>query len=168
MTTTTKSTPKKFNFTVKALDALKAPSEGRYYVYDARTPALALCITVTNKRTFYLYRRVQGKPQRILLGTYPPLTIEQARDLANVNHASIAFGNDPNAAKALRRQEKTLGEVWQYYLEKHLIEKHSPRTVQSDTSRWQWLEPWAERKMSTITAKEVSDLHAKIGREGAP
>jgi hypothetical protein len=64
----TKRKPRRINFTKAALESIRPPSEGRLYVYDERMPGLALCITAADSRTFYVYRKINGKPERILLG----------------------------------------------------------------------------------------------------
>ena len=40
----------------------------RAYFYDKRTPGLALCVTAAGGKTFYLIRRVHGRPRRSALG----------------------------------------------------------------------------------------------------
>ena len=51
-----KREPRKINFTKPKLIALDPPVKGREYVYDARTPGLAICITEKGAKTFYYYR----------------------------------------------------------------------------------------------------------------
>ncbi len=49
----------RFSFTRAAILAVKPPTDQeRVYVYDKRTPALALCVTKSGSRTFYVYRRI--------------------------------------------------------------------------------------------------------------
>lgn len=96
----------RFSFTRAAILAVKRPTDQeRVYVYDKRTPALALCVTQGGGRTFYVYRRIHGRPVRVRLGRFPEMTIDQARKQAAVVLAEIARGNDPQEQKrALRRQ----------------------------------------------------------------
>ncbi len=96
----------RFSFTRAAILAVKPPTDQeRVYVYDKRTLALALCVTRGGSRTFYVYRRIHGRPVRVRLGRSPEMTIDQARKQAAVVLAEIARGNDPQEQKrALRRQ----------------------------------------------------------------
>ena len=56
----------------------------------------AILITGNGAKTFYLYRKVDGKPEQIRLGPYPDLTVEQARRMADEKNGAIARGEDPN------------------------------------------------------------------------
>ena len=88
---------KTLNFTVKALDSLPPADPGkRSYHYDTNTRSLALAVTDRGTKTFILYRWIQGKPERILLGHYldgnQGMTIEQARGKASEHIGAISKG----------------------------------------------------------------------------
>ncbi len=68
------------NFTKQALDKLPLPQAGkRLEAYDSKVKGLLIRVTSSNTKTFTVYRRVNGTPQRVKLGHYPDMTIEQAR-----------------------------------------------------------------------------------------
>ena len=75
-----KTPPRKINLTKTAIQAIEPPASGRTYTYDTKQPGLAVCTTAAGTKTFYLYRKVNGKPERIRLGVWPELTVEQARE----------------------------------------------------------------------------------------
>ena len=100
-------------FTKAAIYSLKPPTQGREYLYDTKTPALALCITHTGAMSFYVYRRVNGRPERIRLGGFPEIGPEQARKLADQVNGKIAAGMNPQQAKRVGRGEMTMGELWE-------------------------------------------------------
>ena len=72
------------NFTKEALTAMRLPETGQRAVYhDAKTTGLQLRVTHTGVKTFSLFRRVKGGlPERVTLGRFPDMTIDQARKLA--------------------------------------------------------------------------------------
>ena len=110
----------RFNFTRAAIMAVTPPTDqDRVYVYDKRTPALALCVTRSGSRTFYVYRRIHGRPVRVRLGRFPEMTIAQARKQAAVVLAEIARGNDPQEQKRALRRQCTLRELFDHYVETH-------------------------------------------------
>jgi integrase len=152
-------------FTVKILDTLSIPATGRQYLYDSKTPSLALCVTQAGTKTFYLYRRVHGKPQRIRLGRYPQLTIDQARDAAARENARIADGADPQAERRARRHEMTLGELWDHYRANHLAVRGATSTRVSEASRFDtcWAD-WSGRRLSTITREQVIAQHVALSK----
>lgn len=72
----------RLNFTKRVLDRLTLPREGVAYFYDTDTKGLAISVGKTGRKSFLLYRRIQGRPERIKIGRYPDVSIEQARKLA--------------------------------------------------------------------------------------
>ena len=123
--TTQKSLPKRINFTVAALQAASCPAgKGRTWLYDTRTPGLACMVTESNVRTFYVYKKVQGRPQRVRLGGFPSVSIEQARKLSANVTARIAGGGDPQSEKRMARAMMTLGALWEWLPDEGL--NHDP------------------------------------------
>jgi hypothetical protein len=108
-----------FVFTNKALEKLSIPVIKRSYYYDTTTRGLALYVTATGVKKFFVYRRVHGRPERIIIGRIIEVTLEQAREKAQVINAQIADGKNPQAARRAIRQDITLGELWTLYLERH-------------------------------------------------
>ncbi|UPH72226.1 Arm DNA-binding domain-containing protein [Abyssibius alkaniclasticus] len=71
------------NFTKAALS--KAPAAvkgGKDYYYDEREKGLVMAVTGAGTKSFYLYKRIDGKPERLLLGRFPDISVENARKLA--------------------------------------------------------------------------------------
>jgi hypothetical protein len=58
----------KLNFTKAAIESLPPPAKGWAYHYDTKTRGLAIGISHTGARSFVVYRKVLGKPERITLG----------------------------------------------------------------------------------------------------
>ena len=121
--------PEKITFTVARLTALTPPSKGRTYIYDAKSP-LALCVTSAGSKTYYVYKWYDGKPSRIRLGKFAELSLDAARDAAKGTIGDIAAGGDPAAMRRSRRQERTLEELWEDWLEVHA--KPRKKTWQDD------------------------------------
>ncbi len=62
-------------------------------------------------------RRVNGRPVRVTLGRFPPMTVESARRLAYEHLARMAEGINPNAEKReAKARALSLGEVLDDYL----------------------------------------------------
>lgn len=85
--------------TARALDSLPLPSRGRIEYFDDGLPGFAVRVFPSGRRVFTLLYRLKGgrtsKKERIDLGTYPPLSLAQARALAAKLKAEIQLGNDP-------------------------------------------------------------------------
>ena len=141
--------------------ALPAPAEGRCYIYDSKVPGLAVCVTAAGSRTFYLYRWVNGRPQRIRIGACADLGVEAARTKARKLVGEMANGVNPQDAKRAARGEPTFGETFGLYLEHAKGYRKSWRQDQGTFGRY--LGPLANRKVSAITRDDVRHLHATIG-----
>lgn len=154
-----------FNFTKKALDALPLPPVGKRTFYDdSHTRGLRLVVHPGSTKTFILYRKIDGRPERITLGHYPDTTIEQARGKASGHIGEIAKGNNPQEAKRKVRAEMTVGELFTRYLTHHA--KLHKKTWMEDQSQFErYLSGWATRRLSAVRKTDIQALHAKVGHE---
>ena len=155
------------NFTKAALQAIEAPTNRRRDIYrDEKSKGLYLFVTAGGKKTFYLYRKIQYKPEQIRIGPFPDLTVSQARKKAEELNGLIAQGSNPQEAVRGRREELTLGELFKEVLERHLEPHKRPKTVKEYKRQFEvHLKPWKSRKLSRIHQRDVAQLHSKIGQE---
>jgi hypothetical protein len=156
---------KRLKFTVRALASIKRPDDpqGRLWVYDAEKPGLAALLTGNGAFSFYLARRIMGKPSRVRLGGRE-MTIDQARDEVDRLNGEIVGGGDPSERHRQERKGSTLGELWESYRDEHLKVRCSNRTLVTDESRFvTCLDDWKGRKASSISEADVRALHAKLG-----
>lgn len=150
------------NFTKKAITNLPLPTNGRTTYHDRTKRGLKLLVRPSGTKTFFLYRKIQGKPERIMIGRFPELTIEQARKEVDKLNAKIAEGINPNEEKRAIRNEITLGELFNQYLEQHA--KIYKKSWQEDQSQFRrYLSDWGAKKLSAITKKQIQKLHADVG-----
>ena len=153
----------KVNFTKAIITAKVAPATGRTYLHDAKEAGLVLMVTAAGRRTFQLYKKHKGRPVRVTLGTWPEITVEQARKKARDAKADLDAGINPNDALRQERQEMTFAGLFNQYMERHA--KPRKRTWQEDQNQFdRYLGSLANKKLSTITRKDVAALHGKIGK----
>jgi hypothetical protein len=156
----------RINFSKRTLDGLEPPRSGdRRWGYDAKVPGLALMVTATGRKTFYLYKKVDGQPQRVRIGDFPTVTINQARSAAGKLIGEIAAGGDPQGRRREKRTEQTLGALFDGWLNQY-AKVHLRTWAESERIFKCYLEPWRNRRLSTITRANVSALHAKVGAAG--
>ena len=153
------------NFTKAALlKAPAAPKGGKDYYYDEREQGLVLAVTPAGTKSFYLYKRVERRPERILLGRFPDISIENARKLAASAKGKIAGGKNPQKERRAIRAEMTFGALFTEYLEKYSkVHKRSWAYDEREVNKF--LSHWFKRRISTIEKAEVERLHAKVGKE---
>jgi integrase len=154
----------RFNFTKRAIDALPLPkNEQRAYYYDTQVRGLAIAVSPAGRRLFVLYRKVAGRPERITIGLYPDLSIEQARGKAEEMNSEIAQGGNPRNDQRLMKSENTLGEFFEIYLE-HFAKVHKRTWKKQDVTNFKHLQHWRNLKLSAIRKIDVVNLHTAIGR----
>jgi integrase len=165
-----KAKASRIRFTKDALNRIKPPASGRIYTYDESTRGLTLCTTAAGTQSFYLYRKVAGKPERIRLGGWPELTIEQARRAAASHNGKIAEGQNPVIAIRAKRQAPTLSKVFDLFVVLPTRTKakrpKSPVTLRNYRQIWRtYLADWQERKLSGISKGDIEKLHNRLGVE---
>lgn len=155
----------KLNFTKAALLKAPAPAKGkRDYYYDQKEQGLQMAVTPGGSKSFYLYKRVDGRPERILLGRFPDISVENARKLAAEAKGKIAGGKNPQKERRAIRAEMTFEALFGNYMTKYSkVHKRSWRYDEREVNKF--LSHWFKRKISSIDRAEVERLHAKIGKE---
>ncbi len=109
-----------------------------------------------------LYRKIQGKPERITIGRFPEATIEQARKQVDILNAKIASGVNPNAEKRSLRSEMTIKGLFEKYLEGYA--KVYKKSWQEDANQYRrYLKRWKNRRLSSIRKAHIQKLHAEVG-----
>jgi len=161
----------RLNFTKAALDALPLPAAGqRVAVLDAKAPGLQLRLTSSGAKTFCVFRRVRGggSPERVTLGRYPTMSIEQARRRASEITAAMENGTNPAEVLRAQKGELTFGDLFKDYLDRHA--KPRKRSWKDDEQRYQqYLEkPLGGKKLSAINRQAIALLHANITKSGHP
>lgn len=103
--------PDRINFTKAALDELPSAENGHRYYYDTKVNGLCVGVGRTGRKSFVLYRRIESRPERIPIGPYPGLTVEQARNRALTLIGNIASGSNPAKEKRERDAEITFAGI---------------------------------------------------------
>lgn len=157
----------RINFTKGTVDALSLPELGRRNDYqDIKTPGLQLRVTPSGTKTFSVLRRVHGTLERITIGRYPDVSIEQARRKAAEINSDIAKGLNPGEVKRGRKAELTFSDLFQEYLERH--SKPTKRTWAEDDSKYRTYlaKPLGNKKLSAIDRASIAAIHSSITKAG--
>lgn len=162
----------KIKFTKKALLALQLPPEGkRVTFYDTEIPKLALRLTATGSRTFYVIKRSGASMAWMKLGPFPEMTVEQARVGAHKILAEFAEGANPAAARRAIREELTFIEALTLMLERKKKRDGSPISENTkrdylNTARLH-LTSINNDKLSHISRSDLKTIHSTVTRRSA-
>jgi integrase len=137
-------------------------------VYDTGLKGFGVRVSRAGTRTFFVRYRAAGQNRRLQLGSYPEMSLGDARDRARAALGDVARDLDPMAKLGRGREGVTFGDLASEYLERHA--KRNKRSWKEDqgTLDRDLLPAWCERKADSISRAEVHQvLDAVVGR-GAP
>lgn len=161
----------KFNFTKRTLDALAAPVGKRAIYHDTRTRGLGLLVQPTGHRAFFWFRKVRGVPTWKTIGTFPDLTVDQARAKADTNNTELAkwkASNYEGRNPFEQHDAPTLRVALDDYAEHRLKKTAKDPDKAIRSVNWmaeRYLASWLNRTLSAIRDEDVDKLHAKIGND---
>lgn len=152
-----------FNFTPESINRLPLPEKGIRTYRDGQHHALALYVTSAGAKTFFVRKRIQKRDQRVRIGSFPELTVAQARAQASLLAAEIEMGRDPLEAKRIElANSKTFEDIARSFIERQAKRRNkSWQAQQRDIQRY--LKPLLKKERSRISRDDVADLHEKIG-----
>jgi integrase len=159
----------KLNFTKAALFALPSPPKGkRAYYRDTQTRGLTLSVTESGTKSYLLYRKIHGKPEKVFIARFGDISVEEARNRATKLNAEIACGDNPAHGRRLARAEMTLEELFQQYIDRH-AKVNTKRWREAESKFKQYLDrgdaggiKLSDRRISSLRRADIALLHSKI------
>lgn len=157
-------------FTKTALSNLAMPAVGKRDSYfDTVVPKLALRVTHTGSKTFYVVRRTGGQVVWLKVGVFPDMTVEQARKAAMNVLSEFAKGGNPAAVKRAVKAELIFGEAFEQFLAGKRKRDGTPLADKtkgdySDLLRL-YLDCIKSKKLSAIERSEIKAIHAKVTKK---
>lgn len=154
------------NFTRASIDALPGVAT-RTYFNDTAVRGLQLQVTPGGAKSFKVYKRVNGRPQRLHLGTYPDLNPAQARRLAQQALGQIAAGEDPTAVRrAARTRGTTLADAVEDFFATRALKPKTRYDYEKAMARG--FPDWMRRPLTEISKEAVVRRFSKLTDERGP
>jgi integrase len=159
--------------TDRRIRSLKAEGE-RVELMDGAVPGLGLRALPTGRKSWFLRYGPREARRRIVLGPYPALTLEAARNKARELVAGVKIGGrDPmaerEAERAARRKAEgaTFEALAACYLEEHAKRNKRLRAWKEDERklRVEVLPVWGSRPAAEIRRADVRELLERIATE---
>jgi integrase len=162
---------RRLNLTKHTIEKLAIPKDGRVEYHDNRVPGLGVMIRPTGGRVFFWYRRVKGRRTWKALGSFPDLSVEQARDKAQEINGTVAkwkAGDHEGPSPVEHTSEPLLSVVVESYIVKRLHgHAKNPERAEAEL-RWainKHLPPLLKKRMGAIRRDDVRRLHDAIGEK---
>ncbi|MDN5940630.1 MAG: tyrosine-type recombinase/integrase [Nitrospira sp.] len=155
-------------FTDKQVNAFR-PRDRRYEVPEPGRTGLGMRVTPNGTKTWTFRYRLNRAQRRMVLDTYPTLSLVDARLKLAEAKKVLETGQDPGApvaaARAAERAAPTVEEMASAYLH-HATETMEPATVKEDRRiiAVELLKPWRGRLARDITRRDVMTLLNAVQR----
>ncbi len=146
--------------TAKAVDRVKTPVSGRVEHWDGALPGFGLRVTDKGIKSWVQMVRIHGKQARLTLGTYPDLSLGEARDKARANRRAIENGEDPRVAKLAARERPAdlFEDVAELFVERY-AKKKNKGWKETERIFTKYVDPrWGRRRLNSITRADVVAL----------
>ncbi len=158
-------------FTDKGIAALKPKAE-RYEVWEAGKTGLGVRVSTRGRKSWIYMYRFGGKARRMTIGTYPPLTLANARVLHAKAREVKEEGEDPGVSHiAKRRAERhahTVADLVEEYLEKHARPNKRSAAIDERVLKKEVVPVWGRRKAKDITRRDIITLLDGLVDRGSP
>ncbi|MDU8943490.1 tyrosine-type recombinase/integrase [Ovoidimarina sediminis] len=140
--------------TERSVKAAK-PEPKDYFLRDDQTRGFGLKVTPRGRKSFIAEGRIKGAgTKRITIGTYPALSVDQARREASKILADMQMGKDPKAEReAAMRANRSLSVVFEEFM---AGKERKPSTVRDYRGCFRLVfADWAKRPIAAITKADV-------------
>jgi integrase len=155
-------------FTSRWVAAVKSSATGQIDYFDVKPPNLGLRVSSSGRKTWFIMYRSKGRLRRLTLGTYPTLSLADARGRATAARHAVAEGEDPAVQKYDARHAPTMADLSTQYLDMYAkVHKRSWREDARLLHR-EIMPNWGHRRAFDITRRDVISLLDRIVERGAP
>lgn len=135
----------------------------RYWIWDELVPGLGVIVLPSGTKSWVLrYRTQSGKQRTHTLGRCAELHPDHAREAALEILRQARGGEDPTAARRLRRSIPTFTELSSRFAELH-YPHCKPRTVANYDGYWRLhiLPRWGQTRVDQLTAADIREMRLK-------
>jgi integrase len=142
----------------------KSQSQPQADYWDTKQKGFGLRVTLAGRKSWMImYRRADGRKIRHTFGTFPLMSLADARDQAKVLFGQVADGKDPAIEKAEEkaavRDAESFEAIADEFKTKYIAQKRPSTQLQYRTIIDRDLVPaWGNRKVRDITRADVKDL----------
>jgi len=158
----------RIKLTYRSAKAVRPPATGQIDYFDQRLPGFALRVTEHGHKSWTVLYRHGGRLRRLTLGTYPQVSLADARAKAREALLASVQGHDSAGEEQTERGAATVGELAHEYVEHHAKpNKRSWRRDQRILER-EVLPRWRHTKANAVTRRDVRQLLDDIVARGAP
>lgn len=165
----------KAKITKSFIESVEPPEKSELLVWDVLFPGFYVTIRPSGRKSFYAFYRLRNhKQQKIKLGDFPMMTVEEARDKYKELTNQVFDGLDP--AAVIRERAKIeefdpsrnglVVDLYEKYMAEHAIYK-KPRSRDNDRLYWNKhiIPRIGTKEVRAVTVGDISAIHKGISQE---
>jgi hypothetical protein len=150
------------SLTTMAVKRMRPPLTGRKETYDAKVPGLFLRVTQTGKKSWGLDFRFNGRRERLMLGSYPIVELDDARVAAMDALKAVRDGRNPAAEKRAAKNSKlspdTFRAVAELFVDRY-AKKNNRSWKETERIFKIYVAPvWKDRPLADIRRPDLINL----------
>jgi len=164
------TTARRAVLTDRLLKSLKpAPAGKRVVHWDTAKPSFGCRVTDRGVVSFFVIRRMHGKPQpvRVVLGRYPNISLAKARKLATAALGDLVSGVHPRESARLR-QVNTFGALADAFMHRPAAAKQRTAAKIEKTIERHLLPRWGTRVAADIKRSDAITMVEDLDRKSGP
>ena len=142
----------RIHLNARKVESLQAGPK-RIQVFDKSQPNLALRIAASGVKSWSVVYKWNGRMKRLTIGTYPAVSLADARNRAFDALRNVARGDDPQAEKISTCESGTFAELSEQYMDewakinKRSWREHQPKFDVYLLPKWKPSKPPRSRSM---------------------
>jgi Arm DNA-binding domain/Phage integrase, N-terminal SAM-like domain len=152
----------KKSLTAASVQRMKPPAKGQVEHFDLGFPGLALRVSYAGAKSWCFHYRIGGRLRRTKLGSYPALSLVEARDAWRLARQSVAKGIDPSPRHSLAKADTFAEVAAEWLLRDQSKNKASTQYQASQLIKGKLLPLWGPRRIEEITARDIHELYDAI------
>jgi integrase len=158
----------RLKLTARRIDSLHVPARRQVDYWDIDHPGFGVRVAGGGRKTWIAMYRHNGRLRRHSLGTYPALSLADARHQTLQTMARVAAGQDPAAERRALRDAETFGDLAVEYLERHAKVKKRSWKEDDRILKAELLPHWKHTPLRDLKRRDVRNLVQVIAARPAP
>lgn len=143
--------------TAASVERLKPPAKGQVEHFDKGFPGLALRVSYGGGKSWAFFYRIAGRLRRMTLGTYPAVSLADAREAWRAARQEVQLGRDPALVRKRGTPATDFESVCREWLQRDQAKNRTLRQVERIVER-EFLPAWGHRPFAEIGRRDVLDL----------
>ena len=153
--------------TATFVEWVKPPQSGQTEHFDQGYPGLALRLSYGGGKSWVYFYRIAERQHRMTFGTYPALSLSDAREAWRKARVDVAKGRDPALINKREKPAVVFAAVAEEWLRRDQAKNRTASEARRIMERYV-MPTWGALRVDEIGRRDVLDLVERIADRGTP